>query len=319
MADALGRGADRDAGGFVDLLGRRLLDMGGGQLHLDDVRAELRGDLRRVADDVDGGLARLRQGRAAGVGPDHHGEPDALGLFGDRPNLAVHGVAVGGARIDREADGAGAEPQGVRHRAGDRLLGIVLVGQEVVVVELEDQGDAPRIVPRPRLQEAERRRVGVAPRRQGQLEMVQRVVGWRIRAEAPGGAVLETLVHRQDQHLAGAAELSVLQHPGEVGERPGAVGPVPRQDLGDAVGSVHRADSWSETPGRRPSRRMPCHAVPCRAVRGRPAFGTGRGKPRFPHAALSANRMGRWAPGIRWLKAPGSAQRFASEVRSCAG
>src|SRR5207249_3775595 len=48
VAHPLGERRDRDALLLVDLLGRRLLDVRRGRLHLDDVSAELRRDLGRV-------------------------------------------------------------------------------------------------------------------------------------------------------------------------------------------------------------------------------------------------------------------------------
>src|SRR3990172_2820462 len=56
VAHALGQRRDRHAGLFVDLLGLRLLNVLGGRLDLDDMRPELRGDLRGVRHDVDRGL-----------------------------------------------------------------------------------------------------------------------------------------------------------------------------------------------------------------------------------------------------------------------
>jgi hypothetical protein len=54
-------GRDVDALRLVDLLGLGLLQVVGGKLHLDDMRAEQRRDMRGIGADVDGGLAVLGQ------------------------------------------------------------------------------------------------------------------------------------------------------------------------------------------------------------------------------------------------------------------
>src|SRR6266536_5248082 len=59
---------------FVGLLGLGLLDVVSRRLDLDDVRTELRGDLRGVGDHVDARLALLADRRAARVGPHHRGQ-----------------------------------------------------------------------------------------------------------------------------------------------------------------------------------------------------------------------------------------------------
>ena len=52
MPDAAGQRVNGDSGFGVSLLSFRLLDVGGGQLDLDDMRAELGGDMRGVGDHI---------------------------------------------------------------------------------------------------------------------------------------------------------------------------------------------------------------------------------------------------------------------------
>src|SRR6184192_1449616 len=106
VAHALGQGGDRDALLLVDLLRRRLLDVRRRRLHLDDVRAQLAGDLRRVGDHVDRRLALLGDARAARVGPDDDRQALALGFLGEGADLTVHLVARRRGGIDGEADRA---------------------------------------------------------------------------------------------------------------------------------------------------------------------------------------------------------------------
>src|SRR5216684_9352551 len=75
--------------------------------------------------------------------------------------------------------------------------------------------------------------------------MVMRVVGRRVRRKAAGGAVLDPLIDRQDQELAGAAELAVHQDAGEVRLGPGIVALVMAEDLLDLTVDLHRGvPSW---------------------------------------------------------------------------
>ena len=97
--------------------------------------------------------------------------------------------------------------------------GSLLVVQHVMIVELQDERDFTGEVARARFQETQRRRVGVAAGLDREFEVVARIVARRIRREAAGRAMLEALIHRQDHHLAGAAELAVIQHPGQIAQR----------------------------------------------------------------------------------------------------
>src|SRR5262249_10152764 len=90
VLDALRDRADRDALLLVDLLRLGLLDVRGRHLDLDDVRAELRGAVCRVGDDVDRGLAFLRESRAARIGPDDDREAGLLRLDREAAELLVH-------------------------------------------------------------------------------------------------------------------------------------------------------------------------------------------------------------------------------------
>jgi hypothetical protein len=87
-----------------------LLDVRGRRLDLDDVGAEQAGAVRGVGDDVERGLAVLRELAAARVRPDHGRQADLARLRDQLADLAVHLVAVAGAGIDGEADRRAAEP-----------------------------------------------------------------------------------------------------------------------------------------------------------------------------------------------------------------
>ncbi len=149
VLDALPERGGGDGVLLVDLLRLGLLQEVLGRLHLDDVGAELGGDLGGVGHHVQGGLALLAEAGAARVGPDHRGQAHLPGLQDQRAQGLELDVARAAARIDGVADGGAAQAQGVGHRAGDRRAGLLPLGQAVAVVQLEDQRDVPGEIARP--------------------------------------------------------------------------------------------------------------------------------------------------------------------------
>src|SRR5262249_11167733 len=109
----------------------------------------------------------------------------------------------------------------------------------VRVVELEDEGDLHRVVAGDGLEEAEGRGVRVATGLDRELHVVVRVVPLRVRREGTGRAVLETLVHREDDQLSGPGERAGVEQPGQIGLHARAVGRIPGQDLLHAVSQAH--------------------------------------------------------------------------------
>src|SRR5439155_27183228 len=212
-----------------------LFDVLGWKLHLEDVGAELGGDVGGVGDDVDAGLARLAYAGPARIAPDHYGEAESLGFLRHRPDLLVHSLGVGGPRVDREPDRAAAKAERVTHAGGYRGDRILFVVEDVVIIQFQNEWDLPREFRRPRLDEPERGGIGVAPRLDGQLEVESRIVSRGVRGEGPCGAVLEPLVHRKNDEPSGARERAVVQETRDVRLGPRVVGAVPGEDLSDPL------------------------------------------------------------------------------------
>ena len=197
--------------------------------------AELRRDVRGVRDDVDRGLALLRERGAPRVRPHDDDQPRALRLLGEPSQLLVQLEAVLRPRVDRVADADAAEPHGVRDAPGDGLPRVLLLHERVAVVELQDQRDVARELARARLEEPERGGVRAAAGVDGELEVVAGVVPRGVHGERAPRAVLEALVDGQDHHAAGPAEAPVAEEAGQVRESAWAVAPVPGQDLLHAI------------------------------------------------------------------------------------
>src|SRR5215470_9841932 len=231
VADTLGQGGDGHRRLLVGLLGLPMLDVLGRRLDLDDVRSQLGADLGRVGDHIDARLPRLADGRTPRVRPDHGGKAVSLALRDHLAALLVHGLGVGGAGIDGEAGGHAAQPERVLHRARDGRERILLVIEHVVVVHLEDKRDVAGELRGARLEEAQGRGVGVAARVDGELEVIGRIVARRIDGEAPRGAVLEALVHGQDDEPPRAGQTPMVHDAGQIGAGTRIVPVVPREDL----------------------------------------------------------------------------------------
>ena len=242
MAHAGGLVGDVDLLRLIDLLGFALLQMVGRELHLDDMRAQQRRHMRRVSAHIDGQLAGLRQRFAARIGPDHGGDAVGFRLAAHLRDLLEQFDAGRGARIDREADRGAAEPQRVLDAGGDRLiLRRVARHQRVGGVHFQDGGNLAGEGVGAGLQRAQRRGVGVQARVDRHLIVVMRIIAGRVRREAAGRAVLEALIDRQDDHLAGAAQLALHQNPAQIGLHARGVGLVVGKDLLDVSGDPHRS------------------------------------------------------------------------------
>src|SRR3989442_15527002 len=119
-----------------------------------------------------------------------------LGFYPILAGVLVHPLAVPRPEIEGDPPPHAAEPQRVAHAARARRRWVLVLMEDIVVVQLQDQRNLARELRRTRLQEPERRSVGVAAGLDRQLEVVAGIVARRIDREAPGRAVLEALVHR---------------------------------------------------------------------------------------------------------------------------
>jgi hypothetical protein len=214
VAHPLGKRAARNV--VVELARFVLLDVRRRRLDLHDVRAELASDVRGVRADIERGLAVLRELAAARVRPDHGGQAHVARLGDQVTDLLVHVVAEAGARINREADRGAAEAQRIFHAAGHRRVRLRGAAERVAVVDLEDHRQASGVLVRDAFDEAERRRVCVAAGLDRHARVVLGVVARGVRREAARGAVLEALVDRQDDELAGAGERARVQEAAQV-------------------------------------------------------------------------------------------------------
>ena len=96
--------------------------------------------------------------------------------------------------------------------AGEQDLVVrVRIGQELVVVELQDEGNLVGVLARHDAQHAERRGDGVAAALDRQLHDVLGIEVHRVGRERRAGRVLDALVDGQDRDVAGAAQAAVIE------------------------------------------------------------------------------------------------------------
>src|SRR5207249_6261303 len=206
MTNALRKRADGNLFLLVNLACSLLFDVRGRQFDLDNVCPKLCRDVSCIAAHIDPGFAFLAQARSSMVGPNDNRQTRFLRFFSISSNLAVHLQTMAGTGINGEADADTAKPQGVLHTASQGLVGVLFVAENVMIVDLQDEGYLTRKITRSRFQKSQWRSVGVAARFDRQLEMISRVVRRRIWAEASRRTMLEPLIHRQDHELASAAQ-----------------------------------------------------------------------------------------------------------------
>ena len=103
-----------------------------------------------------------------------------------------------------------------------------------MVVDLEDERDLACELRHPRLDEAEGRRIRIAPGGDGELEVIRGIVARRIDGKAPRGPVLEALVDGEDDEATGAGQAPMVQEARQVGAGAGTVAGIPGEDFANA-------------------------------------------------------------------------------------
>ena len=169
-----------------------------------------------LARQVGGGVVVLPAGVEGGL-------PQIAPKHGDHAQLMRHlerfrrllqlAHPLVGPEIDRRADRHRPQFPRLLHTREHDLVVAVGIGQEFVVVQLDEEGDPVRVPARHGAQHAQRGRDRVAPALHGQLADVPRIEVHRIRRERRPRRVLNALVDRQNRQVAGPGQPSVAQNP----------------------------------------------------------------------------------------------------------
>ena len=121
-------------------------------------------------------------------------------------------VRLVAAEVDRRADRDAAHVVRLLDLREHDLVVRVRVRQQLVVVDLEDERDLVRVLPRDDAERAVRRGDGVAAALDRELDDVGRVEVGRVLREARAGRVLDALVDGEDREVARPAESAVIVH-----------------------------------------------------------------------------------------------------------
>ena len=108
-------------------------------------------------------------------------------------------------------DAGGAHVEGLLDAREPDLIEAVRIGDELVVIELEDERNLVRVLPRAHAEHAERGGHRVAPAFEAKLDDVLGIEIERVRRKRRARGMLDALVHRQDRHVAGAGQPPVIE------------------------------------------------------------------------------------------------------------
>src|ERR1043165_1091690 len=230
-----------------------------GQLLLDDVRldgdAKVVGLPREVCGGVHVALFGLEL-RVAQVAPENRRHAELVREregVGDLDELAAR---LFGAEVDGRAHGGSAEVVCLLDRAEQDLVELVRVGQKLVVVDLDDEGNLVRVLARDRAEHAEGRSAGVAAALNRQPHDVLRVEVERVGRERRARRVLYALVDGEYGEVARAREPPVVEERlqraknlrAAVGVRPDAVYEVRAGRVQKLFRNLRRVEFEQRTP-----------------------------------------------------------------------
>ena len=162
-----------------------------------------------------------------------------MGLLEALGDLDEFLAADVGAEVHRGTHRGGAQIPCLLDLRKENLVVRVGIGQALVVVDLDDEGNPVRVAPADAAEHTQGRRDAVAAALDRQPDDVLGIEVDRVRRERGRTGVLDSLVHGQDRDVAGATETAVPKQPFQA--RQGAVVPVggPERPVDD-VGSRHR-------------------------------------------------------------------------------
>ena len=111
--------------------------------------------------------------------------------------------------------------QACLHGAEEDLVELVGIGEQLVVVELHEEGNLVRVFARDGAEHAEGGGDGVAAAFDGEFDDVFGIEIVGILGEAGAGGVFDALIDGQDGEVAGAGEAPVTEHALKIGEHAG--------------------------------------------------------------------------------------------------
>ncbi len=170
------------------------------------------------------------------VCPEYCEHAQAVGVFEGFGNLLNLPRGFLRTVVDRGAHRYSPHLEGLVHAGKQHLVVLARVGEQLIVVDLDDKGDPVGPLAGYRAQNAEGGGYGVAAALHGQLHDVLRIEVQGIRRERGTRRMFDTLIHRQDGQVSGSGQPAVVEHASHVSQdlyRPVADG----QDAVDKIGA----------------------------------------------------------------------------------
>ena len=162
--------------------------------------------------------AVLGEGRVAHVAPEHRRHAQPVRLVEGGRDLADLAVRLGGAEVDGGAEGDRTQLPRLPHSTESDLVVLVGIGEQLVVVELDEEWDPVGVATGDDTESAERGGDGAATAFDGELDQVAGVEVGRMLGEARRTGVLDALIDREDRQVAGAAQPPVVVHRSQVAD-----------------------------------------------------------------------------------------------------
>ena len=186
----------------------------------DDVRFDGAAEVVRLAGEISRDMvvfiALHIEGGIAQVAPEDGGHAELVGEsegLGDFYDLAVGVIR---AKVDRGSNGRRAHVRGCLHFAEQDFLKGVRVGEEFVVVDLNDKGNLVRVFARDGTQNAKGRSDSVATAFDREFDDIFRIKIGRVFCEAGARGVLDALIYGEDGNISGAGKAAGIVDPLEI-------------------------------------------------------------------------------------------------------
>ena len=179
---------------------RRITGTMARELLFDDVRLDCHAQMVRLSGEgrrrVVVGVIGLER-RVPQIAPEYRRQPLLVGVGECGRDLLELPIGIFRAPVDCGADSGSAHVARLVH-AGEQGLAIpARVGEQLVVVDLQDERNLVGVAPRHSAQDAERGSDSVAPALDRQANDVLRIEVDGVRSEGGSSGMLHTLIHRE--------------------------------------------------------------------------------------------------------------------------
>jgi hypothetical protein len=191
------------------------------ELLLDDVGLDGDAEMIGLAGEIGGEVEILFGGgesRVAKIAPEDGDQPQLV-CGGEHPgNFLNLPIGFGGAEINGRADGDGAHIERLLHVAEDDLIEFVRIGEKLVVIELDQEGNLMGVFARTGAEHAERRGDCIASALDGQFDDALGIEIGGIGRKAGAGGMLDALIDGEDRNIPGPGEPAVVEDHVEISQ-----------------------------------------------------------------------------------------------------